>query len=396
MAVESIDSLQAEPRIVMAETKTATTTRLYAVDKLRVALTILVVAHHAAQAYGPTGGAWPIFSLERSALLGPFFAVNAMFFMGLFFLVSGYFVPQSLDRKGAASFLKGRFTRLGIPVLFFALVVFGPGAYFSQAELPSFTAFVRHLYRTGWQDLYAHLWFLIHLLLYSIGYVVWRQFVRRDRPSPQMEIPLPSHRTILGAIVVLALVTWIVRIWYPIDRWAPLLFVVPAEIAHLPQYVSMFALGILAYRGDWLRRLPIATGMIWLAIGLAAAGAYYVYDLVGVRYIPSIADTGGLNWRSLVYSLWEALVCLGLGMGLLTLFREWFSGKPGKLMAIVVGAAYGAYIIHLLVVIGVQAGLAGVTLPPFTKFVLVTLVGAIISFGLAHLAKQLPGLRKIL
>jgi len=68
--------------------------RLFGLDKLRVALTFLVIAHHAAQAYGPTGGGWPIFNDERSAILGPFFSVNAAFFMGLFFLIAGYFVPE--------------------------------------------------------------------------------------------------------------------------------------------------------------------------------------------------------------------------------------------------------------------------------------------------------------
>ena len=37
------------------------------IDSLRVALIVLVVAHHAAQPYGPTGGAWPIAHPEQSA-----------------------------------------------------------------------------------------------------------------------------------------------------------------------------------------------------------------------------------------------------------------------------------------------------------------------------------------
>lgn len=74
--------------------------RLFGLDKLRVALTFLVIAHHAAQAYGPTGGGWPIFNDERSAVLGPFFSVNAAFFMGLFFSDSWIFCPQTLRAKG--------------------------------------------------------------------------------------------------------------------------------------------------------------------------------------------------------------------------------------------------------------------------------------------------------
>jgi glucan biosynthesis protein C len=379
--------------------------RLYFVDYLRVALILLVIAHHAGQAYGPTGGTWPITNPESSQLLSPFFAVNPMFFMGLFFLVAGYFVPLAFDRKKAGSFSKGRFLRLGIPTLFFALFVFGPIAYLSRPGQPSFVEFVRYLYKTGWQELYIHLWFLVHLLVYSLVYVVWRLvagWVRRPDPSapPGLKVGLPQrvviqHGAILLFVIALALVAYVVRIKYPIDRWVPFL-IFPVEPAHLPQYVSMFVIGILAYRGDWLRRLPTATGMIWLAIGLVAAAGYYVYDLILAQSLPEIVAIGGKSWQSLVFCTWEALVCAGLGVGLLVLFRERLKGAPGKLLVAMVGAAFGAYIIHLLVVLGVQAGMDAVTLAPFIKFIIVTIIAAILSFGIAYLAKKLPGLKRIL
>ena len=57
---------------VMKDTKTKGNTqssRLLFVDNLRVLLTILVVAHHAGQPYGPTGGMWLIFNPERADIL---------------------------------------------------------------------------------------------------------------------------------------------------------------------------------------------------------------------------------------------------------------------------------------------------------------------------------------
>src|SRR6266508_1284198 len=89
------------------------TARLEYLDALKVVLTALVIAHHAGQPYGPTGGRWPIFEAERAAVLGPFFSVNAAFFMGLFFMISAYFLPSSFDRKGPWTFMKARFPRIG-------------------------------------------------------------------------------------------------------------------------------------------------------------------------------------------------------------------------------------------------------------------------------------------
>jgi glucan biosynthesis protein C len=377
-----------------------TSKRLYFVDYVRVLLTLLVIGHHAGQAYGPTGGNWPITNPQSSRLLSPYFAVNPMFFMGLFFLAAGYFVPFVYDRRGAATFTRRRLIRLGIPALFFALFVFGPIAFLSQRGDPSFGEFISYLYKTGWQELYIHLWFLVHLLVYSLVYVLWRQgaqLIRRSSQSDQtgVQVRVPNHGMILAFVVFLTLVAWVVRIEYPIDRWVPVL-IFPAEPAHLPQYVSMFVLGILAYRGDWLRRISTATGMVWLAIGLTAAAAYYAYDLIGVRSLPEIVATGGNNWRSLVFCTWEAFVCAGLSVGLLVLFRERLSNPPGRVLTAVVGAQYGAYIIHLLVVLGVQAGLDGIDLAPFLKFLIAALVAAVLSFGIGHLAKKVPGLKKIL
>jgi hypothetical protein len=36
----------------------------------------------------------------------------------------------------------------------------------------------------------------------------------------------------------------------------------PAEPAHLPQYMAFFAVGLVAYRGEWFLRMPTAAGLI--------------------------------------------------------------------------------------------------------------------------------------
>jgi len=43
--------------------------------------------------------------------------------MGLFLLISAYFVPGSFDRKGASRFLKDRLIRLGIPMAVYSWVL---------------------------------------------------------------------------------------------------------------------------------------------------------------------------------------------------------------------------------------------------------------------------------
>ena len=54
---------------------------------------------------------------DQSAWLGPFFTVNAAFFMGLFFLIAGYFSAAAYARRGPWRFLAARALRLGTPAI---------------------------------------------------------------------------------------------------------------------------------------------------------------------------------------------------------------------------------------------------------------------------------------
>jgi hypothetical protein len=49
--------------------------------------------------------------------------------MGLMFLLAGYFVPPSYDRKGAVAFIRGRWLRIGIPLTILVLLVHLPLTY---------------------------------------------------------------------------------------------------------------------------------------------------------------------------------------------------------------------------------------------------------------------------
>ena len=106
------------------------------IDRLRVALTALVIAHHTAITYGGSGS-WFYREVTdggrpTSRLLTLFCAVNQSFFMGMFFLVAGYFTPGSLRRKGAKRFLTDRLVRLGVPLVVFGFIV-GPLAVASAS-----------------------------------------------------------------------------------------------------------------------------------------------------------------------------------------------------------------------------------------------------------------------
>lgn len=370
----------------------ATTKRLVYIDNLRTFLTLLVVAHHAAQPYGPTGGEWPIFNPERAAILGPFFAVNAAFFMGLFFFISGYFLPAAYDRKGPKQLLLDRLKRLGIPVVFFVLVVFPPVLYLLAAPAISFLDFFIQVYIQQFEIEVAHLWFLMHLLCYAVLYVLWRQAFQKlhFQKLRSQRLQLPKDFWIFIYILGLTVVTFWIRVEYPIDRWINLLGFLPTEIAHLPQYFSLFVLGVIAYCQKWLLKISTLQGLTWLRIGLSAALLRYLYSLsFSVLSLPDLIEGGGLDWRSFIWSFWEATICVGLCLGLLILFRERFNFQQ-KILRALAENAYSVYLIHLLVILYIQFLMADLAVGPLGQFVLVSAIGIPICFALSMLLRKIP------
>jgi Acyltransferase family len=110
---------------------------------LRMFLTLLVVAHHAVLAYHPYApppppslegqslfwAAFPVVDSAKWKGIDLFVAFNDLFFMSLLFLISGVFAWASLAKKGAKSFLRDRFVKLGVGFVASAAVL-APLAYF--------------------------------------------------------------------------------------------------------------------------------------------------------------------------------------------------------------------------------------------------------------------------
>ena len=142
--------------------------RLYYLDNLKVGLTVLVIMHHAGQAYGQ-GGEWaytPSNPAETLPWIWHFFSTNAAFFMGLYFFISGYFVPRSYDKQGAKQFVQKKLLRLGVPLIAIGLLL----------------SILSGKFEVG------HLWFVESLLVFCLVYALVRHWVS---PIDNACIPFP-------------------------------------------------------------------------------------------------------------------------------------------------------------------------------------------------------------
>ena len=333
--------------------------RLYYLDTLKVMLTILVVFHHAAEAYSPYS-AWvykPSNKDEMMPLIWHFNSVNAAFFMGLFFFIAGYFVPRSYDKQGVWVFIKKKLLRLGIPVvLVTALLTYATG----QLEV-------------------GHLWYVESLLLFCLIYALVRRFV-----SPVQINSNVSLWGLLAVALVMGVGGYFIRQVSPQDNWIWVLGFIHIEPAHYLQYVIMFVLGVLAYRGQWLTEINNRTGAISLLIGSALAIGDYVRN-----------DGEWNNFVCQWFGIYESLLCVFFSVGLLWLFREFVNGT-NAFQNWCSQQAYGAYIVHLFVLLAVQNMTDSLVLPGIVKFFIIGSVASVISFIVTYLLRLIPGVKKIL
>jgi glucan biosynthesis protein C len=376
------------------------TTRLLFVDNIRVFLTILVLLHHLMITYAGTGSWYYTEGKEDlvTGALGAWFqGTNQAYFMGLFLLISAYFVPGSYDRKGAAHFFKDRLIRLGIPLILYSwivrpiLIYFDPingagaslafpdymGKYFSQSSLIGA----------------GPLWFIETLLIFSLVYVLWR-LARPGRPAePAAETRFPSNGVIALFALLVGLAAFVIRLWLPMMwNFVPL----NLQFPFFAQYIALFIVGLIAYRRNWLMRLPETTGRLWLGIGVLTILSFWPMMIGGGAVSGDLTPFfGGWHWQALAYALWESFVCVGMCIGLVYAFRQ-FANRQGTLAKFLSPNAYTAYLIHGPIIVAVAYVARDIEVYPLLKWVLVALVAVPLCFVLSDLIRKLPYTQRVL
>jgi len=187
-------------------------------------------------------------------------------------------------------------------------------------------------------------------------------------------------------ILVLGMITALVRnAWgFPMNRWIGFLGFIQMEPAHIPQYLSLFILGILAYRWSLLESFSAPRNMLWFLPGLGI----YVLTIIQIY-------TSGHRSAFFLWEYREALLCVGVSIGLLALFKNFFN-RTGPVMRLLAENTFGAYILHVPVVVALQYAFDPVPAGAFTLFVVVSLLSIPGSFLMSVLVRRIPGVKRIL
>ena len=364
------------------------------IDALRVATTLLVVLHHTAITYGAVGGWYykeipPDGSLS-SLLLVFFCTVNQAWFMGLFFLLAGYYTPPALQAKGSWHYLRGRLLRLGIPLLIYGWVI-GPAtiALAQTARGKAFADTWLLLLRQGTFEK-GPLWFAWALLIFAVAAALWHTLVRPRAPALTKRA-FPTNATLLAAALATGVVAFALRLQWPVGQevWG-------LQLGYFASYTLLFVAGCLAASPRWLEHWPGAQVRTWRRNAWITLPALPIIVLLGGRLLGIQGQPGG-GWSipALVYALWEPFVAWGVILALLK-HAERRVAKPGPVSARLARRAFAIYAIHPPVVVALTLAWRGVAAPALLKFALSASLACVLCYLVAGLLLRIPGVRRVL
>ncbi|HEX3366816.1 acyltransferase family protein [Phenylobacterium sp.] len=368
--------------------------RLHGLDAVRGYALMLGIVYHATMSFLPGPQIWVVRDTHQSLFLSGLFFVSHMFRMTTFFLIAGFFGHIVVEKRGVKAFVKDRAKRIALPLvvgwpILFAAIVGATiyGAYVSSGHMPTaaeHAAAVAHGPRPSPLAFpLTHLWFLYLLLwLYAATLGLRALVLRLDthgRFRAKADAILativesrfaPAALALPGALAMAF--TGFGLEWFGIQTPdSSLLPNIPALVA----YFTAFGFGWLLHRQSglmniWARRWPFH---LVLAIALTAD----CLRMVGA--IPHVAPSP-IGPQRLLYSAVYSLATWNWTLAVIGLALKHLSNES-PVRRYIADSSYWLYLIHLPIVMVLQAMVAKLNLPAEVKILIVLGVALPLMFA---------------
>ena len=380
----------------MTDQHPGTAKRVLFFDQIKALMIALVIAVHVFLAFL---GDWLGVHIGMSSSPHPLFVGVAVwvmsfsntFFMCMLFLLSGYFVPRSVHKKGVLRYLQDRLLRLGLPFVGGMLLINNVSVLLGRLSPAS------PLATLPWRDMPLNhvmvLWFLLVLFAFDLLYCAWVR-LRGDRFAIDTSVPTPKLRSWLISAVVLAFLEvlmvrqtdlWSVLVRSPLDGLG-------VQGMHVFTYAFLFFLGCKASFHRWLERLDAHLVVRWFRFSVVLALSLVVLDVV-------LAFNGAISTQAGKLSVLVSLLNPFIGWGVMAYLLLWFQrneNRCGQWLATAGVDSFGAYIIHPLVLVVVLEAIGFIGLNHWLIYLAATALGIVISFGLSHQLRRIPAIAKVI
>lgn len=406
-----------------------TENRVIYFDNLRFLLVLCVVLQHSSNAYSNLVW-WPVADDNTSIFVEWLRAFIDAFAMPLLFYIAGYFAVPAINKKGVATFLKGKLKRLGIPWLICILTIcpilpliyhytrdnfvistsywdlwvdlmknaaeFNIGIIFSMNELMQNNQFYQR-----------YMWFLSLLLLFffvfSAIYSLNRSWFNSINQPVTPEAP--SVLSTLKILVVVGFLTFFCsfimigtmfflapKLSNP-EPFFTLGNVIQFRPSRLFLFIIYFALGILTFKRKWIERGKFPGHFrTWLIS--------FVIILIAFFYARNLMLNGPEDLKKIFgpvfFFFLNFLTISTLGLSTSLALKYW--NRPTALNQNLASNSYNIYLSHYIFIIIFQLALFPVEwMPSLLKFMVISVFGLLSSFAVSrYLLQKRPGFTVIM
>ena len=162
----------------------------------------------------------------------------------------------------------------------------------------------------------------------------------------------------------------------------------------------MFLLGIISYQKNIFDKIDYSMGKKWFLAAFGVGIPLWSFILVSRATGNEAVDRtllttfGGMNLISLLFTFWETFFCVAVIISLIGIFKELCNGQ-NSFLKFLSQNAFGVYVFHPPILIGVALLLQNLTLPAILKAPLVAALTLSVTFVFVRVLRFIPALQKI-
>jgi peptidoglycan/LPS O-acetylase OafA/YrhL len=372
-----------------------------AINNLRAVVVLFVIAVHSVLGYAasaPHGPipfdrppynwrTFPILDLHRFIGFDVFCAWADVFLMPLFFLVSGFFVWQSLERNGAAGFVRRRASRLVPPFivgvgLLLPIAVYP--AYAQTASHPGLVDFWRHLIALPFWPA-GPMWFLWVLLVFDLLAAAGFLLLPEKRMSILSGRVTRAPKRFFAGFLALSLLAYVpLGTAFGPMRWfqfGPFSF----QLNCIGLEAFYFFAGVVIGARGYERVLPMLARH-WKRWAAAAVVLFGVWLAVSAKTFTTSAPSTFWQFADAVALAPACFASCCAALGLATRF----AGARATALDSLRACAFGMYWLHYPIVVWLQYAGLRFAAPAIPKALLVFVSATALSWAATALLLRVP------
>jgi glucan biosynthesis protein C len=259
--------------------------RLYYLDWLRVFAVMLLIPYHTGAIFANFD-----FHIKNNVTSTGLTIIDGFidnWHMPLFFLLAGASTWFALNKRTPVVFIKERFLRLIVPLVFGIIIIVPPQTFYERIQKSGFSGnyfdFYSHLFDGTKGNLtWNHLWFLFYLFLISILVLPLILSWKSGRGASFIESLCKwlakGHRIFL-LFIPLAIIQMTLKVPYPgpqniVSDWARILFM-----------LVIFLYGVLFYIFPWFRESLERNLGVAFVTGVAISTFFIIVHLLDYRLV---------------------------------------------------------------------------------------------------------------